>query len=105
MNFIAQRGIVLHEQKPNGDSGSNAGDNKRARANICTACLGIFQYDMIEQTVQHVLKETNIDSYECDTIYSSVTLPISLQIRELSIWIALMRKFPDVVNTGNYYYY
>lgn len=83
----------------NGDQVNGA---KRQRNNICTACLGIFQNDLVERTVQDILQNSNLPTYDCDTIYSSVTLPIILQIRELSIWIAMLKRFPDAVDPSRY---
>lgn len=75
-------------------------DVKRRKENVCTACLGIFQGDMIEDTVQEIINNTNLKMYECDTIYTSVSLPILLQIRELSLWLAMIRQFPDAISTS-----
>lgn len=95
--LFQKRNIVLSP-----DDEISANGNKRKKSNICTACQGIFQDDMVERTVQEILHNSNLQTYECDTIYSSVSLPIISQIRELSIWIALLKRFPDAISQGNF---
>lgn len=95
---IVQNGAEAKQEDTNGD-GVCA---KRKKENICSACLGIFQDDMIEKTARKILDETDLHSYECETVYTSVSLPILLQIRELSMWIALYNKFPDAISKSKF---
>lgn len=64
---------------------------KRQKANVCFACLGIFQENVANEIVEH----SNLCMYECNSIYSSISVPISILIHDLSIWIELIRKFPE----------
>lgn len=68
---------------------------KRAKPNVCNACLGIFQNDTVATVVTEILEKSNLNSFECDLMHTSVSVPIMVQIRELSIWIALLRQFPE----------
>lgn len=95
---IVQNGAEAKQEDTNGDGVSA----KRKKENICSACLGIFQDDMIEKTSRKILDETDLHSYECETVYTSVSLPILLQIRELSLWIALYNKFPDAISKSKF---
>lgn len=69
---------------------------KRSKPNICFACLGIFQENIANEIVQN----SNLSMYECDSIYSSISVPITILIHELIIWIELMHKFPEYISSG-----
>lgn len=73
---------------------------KKSKPNICVACLGIFQNNFIAELATEIVEKSNLNTYECDTLYTSVTMPISLQIRELSLWISLIKRFPDTIGKG-----
>lgn len=73
-------------------------ENKRRKPNVCIACFGIFQNDMIDTIVSEVLQNTNLNSYDCETIYTSVSVPILVQIRELAIWVCLLENFPASIS-------
>lgn len=73
---------------------------KRTKPNICIACLGIFE--SIEAVAKNVLKNSTLQSFECDSLYTSVQVPIELLVRELSIWLALIQQFPGKISEGNY---
>lgn len=44
--------------------------------------------------MEQILQCTDLQLYECETILTSISLPILLNLRRLSIWIALNEKFP-----------
>ncbi|XP_031632319.1 putative tRNA pseudouridine synthase Pus10 [Contarinia nasturtii] len=69
---------------------------KRSKKSICIACLGIFQ--SMETVSKNVIEDSNLRNYECNSLYTSVQIPIELLVRELSIWIALIQTFPGKVN-------
>lgn len=71
---------------------------KRKKPNICISCLGIF--DTLNLVVKEVIENSNLNSYDCGSLYSSISIPISLQVRELSIWVALLQKFPGKIDDG-----
>lgn len=71
-------------------------NKKRSKPNICFACLGVFQENIADEIVQN----SNLSIYECDSIYSSISVPITILIHELIIWIELMHKFPEYISSG-----
>lgn len=80
------------------DASTTNGCTKRKKSNICIACLGLFQDDAIENVIKQIITTTDLHTYDCETIYTSVSLPILMQTRELSLWIALLKKFPNEVS-------
>lgn len=78
-------------------SQSVASDNtKKKRTNICVACLGIFQG--IDLIADEIINNSNLNSYDSKSLYTSISIPITLLIRELSIWIALIQRFPGKID-------
>lgn len=73
---------------------------KKKRANTCVACLGIFQG--IDLVADQVINNSNLVNYDSNSIYSSISIPIALLVRELSIWIALIQRFPGKIDCGKY---
>lgn len=71
---------------------------KRSRLNICAACLGIFHE--LDTVAKNIIENSNLTSYECTSLYSSIQIPINISIRDLSIWIDLIENFPEKINTG-----
>lgn len=71
---------------------------KKLKPNICIACLGLFQE--IDSVVKDVINNTSLCRYECSTLYSSVNIPISILIRDLSIWIELIDRFEGSIDHG-----
>lgn len=80
------------------DPSTTNGCTKRRKSNICIACLGLFQDDAIENVIKQIINTTDLHTYDCETIYTSVSFPILMQTRELSLWIALLKKFPNEVS-------
>lgn len=81
---------------------SNSVENstsKKQRKNYCIACLGLFEG--IDSIADEIVTESNLASYDSKSLYTSINIPISLLIRELSIWIALIHQFPGSVDSGN----
>lgn len=68
------------------------------KPNVCIACFGLFQNDMIDTIANEALHKTNLDTYECDSLYTSVSVPILIQIRELAIWTSLLEQFPSSIS-------
>ncbi|XP_011207784.1 putative tRNA pseudouridine synthase Pus10 [Bactrocera dorsalis] len=71
--------------------------NKKKRQNVCPTCLGLFSEEFKEQLLQSI-ENTDIDKYECDGIVVAISIPIVLQLRQLSMWYALLDKFGDNIN-------
>lgn len=81
-----------------GNTTDSGNISKKIKPNVCIVCLDLFQDNTIDTVVQQVLEKTDLHSYDCDSIYTSVSLPILIQVRELTLWIALLRKFPEAIN-------
>lgn len=75
-------------------------DMKRKKSNVCIACLGLFEDNFIENILDSIFKHPDIDSFECDTVLTSISLPILLHLRQLSIWIGLLNMFPNHFKSG-----
>ena len=69
---------------------------KRQRLNTCIACLGIFQ--SIDSVAKELIDNSTLCNYECNSLYTSIQIPIALLVRELSIWMALIEKFPGKID-------
>lgn len=67
---------------------------KKTKRNTCFACLGVFQ----KKVANEIIENSNLSTYECSTIYSSISIPLTILIRELSIWIELLHRFPENIN-------
>lgn len=67
---------------------------KRSRWIICAACMGMFH---ALDTVKNIIENSNLTEYDCTSLYTSVQIPINISIRDLSIWIALIEKFPGKI--------
>lgn len=69
---------------------------KKAKPSICVACLGLLQD--IGSVADVIVNRSDLCSYECSSLYSSISIPITILIRELSIWIALIKHFPNEID-------
>lgn len=69
---------------------------KRFKQDVCAACLGIFQN--LDSVANEIIENSSLRKYQCNSLYSSIQIPIALLIRELTIWIALMQKFPEQID-------
>lgn len=69
-------------------------DAKRAKPNVCIACLDIFSERVQTEALQAMVNHSELNQYDCQTVLSSFSIPIMLSLRGLSVWIALIRKFP-----------
>ncbi|KAG4080694.1 hypothetical protein HA402_013224 [Bradysia odoriphaga] len=87
-------GIDISKMPRQSESGEP--DRKRFKENedACVACLGLFSTSNLDAVLEQILQCPDLQSYECDTILTSISLPIILSLRRLSIWLALIEKFP-----------
>ncbi|XP_055305638.1 putative tRNA pseudouridine synthase Pus10 isoform X2 [Sitodiplosis mosellana] len=69
---------------------------KRQRFNTCIACLDIFQ--SVNSVAQELINHSKLRDYECSSLYTSIQIPIALLLRELSLWMALIEKFPGKID-------
>ncbi|EDW03966.1 GH10231 [Drosophila grimshawi] len=65
---------------------------KKQRLSICSICLGLFSEDLQRQVIQGIL-DSDFAKYDSDGIVLAISMPMTLQLRQLSMWFALQRKF------------
>ncbi|XP_030383428.1 putative tRNA pseudouridine synthase Pus10 [Scaptodrosophila lebanonensis] len=73
---------------------------KKPRLGVCPTCLGLFSEDFQRQLVEGILAK-DISKYDSDGIVLALCLPMTLQLRQLSMWFALRRKFGCVIDDTN----
>lgn len=93
-SHILQRDIEV----PADQNGCDEPDIKRSKSNVCIECLGLFQNDYLNTIAKEIVEKTELNSYECDTIYTSISVPILIQIRELALWIHLLKQLPGKIS-------
>lgn len=91
--YVNKHNFDLTPQTPTATEIDNA---KRSKPNICVVCVGIFEE--IDSVVQVIIDNSSLNTYDCSKLYSSISIPISLLIRELSVWIALLEKYPGKID-------
>lgn len=59
--------------------------------------MGLFSKDFQNQLIEGILK-TDIHNYECNDIVVAISMPMLVQIRQLSMWFALLDKFGSKID-------
>ncbi|EDW11212.1 putative tRNA pseudouridine synthase Pus10 [Drosophila mojavensis] len=77
--------------KPSEDE-PNEQPPKKPRLTICSTCLGLFSEEFQSQLIEGISK-SDFGKYDSAGIVLAITLPLTLQLRQLSMWFALQRKF------------
>uniref|UniRef100_A0A182Q9H7 tRNA pseudouridine(55) synthase n=1 Tax=Anopheles farauti TaxID=69004 RepID=A0A182Q9H7_9DIPT len=92
---LGKRGFEqTHES--NGDQ-----EAKKAKENICVACLGLFNLDTIESLASEVKNHASYQQYQCKAGFlTSISLPIVLHLRQLALWFDVLDRFPETFNSG-----
>lgn len=57
----------------------------------------MFQEELFNEISEKIQNNPDILKYDSETILASVSLPISLHLRQLGIWIGLIDTFGDVI--------
>lgn len=57
----------------------------------------MFQEELFAEISDSIRKNTDLPKYDSETILASVSLPVSLHLRQLSIWIGLINTFGDAI--------
>lgn len=70
--------------------------NKKCKENPCTICLGLFQSDTFDAIEKAIKECSEIKRYETKKVCSAVSFPVILQLRQLIVWIALLKEFPGM---------
>jgi tRNA pseudouridine synthase 10 len=71
---------------------------KKLKPNTCVACLGLFGF--VDEIVAQVKASESLQRYEVKRFLSTHTLPVSLNLAQLQLWLALIEKFPGKVDAG-----
>uniref|UniRef100_A0A336MFF3 tRNA pseudouridine(55) synthase n=1 Tax=Culicoides sonorensis TaxID=179676 RepID=A0A336MFF3_CULSO len=92
---LAQKEIKIEDNIHDDDT------QKRLKSNPCTICLGLFQETIIEKIVHSLKTHPDLQKYDCPTISAAFSLPIILQLRQLIVWITLLKQFPGKYDQEN----
>ncbi|XP_055839951.1 putative tRNA pseudouridine synthase Pus10 [Episyrphus balteatus] len=71
--------------------------SKKSRPNPCSTCLGLFSEEFQQEIIDKITC-CNIDQFDCQQIGIALSMPMLLQIRQLSMWFALMKKFGSKID-------
>ncbi|XP_057654540.1 putative tRNA pseudouridine synthase Pus10 [Diorhabda carinulata] len=78
------------------DDVSNDIESKRIKTNPCRACLDLLSNSTMESCVECF--PPGFEQYDINEFTTFISLPISVSIREYSMFISLKDKFPEVYN-------
>ena len=73
-------------------------DAKKMKKNVCVACYDLFEF--MDELVMKVKSSELLDHYEVKRFVTTYSLPVSLDLAQLQLWLALLEKFPDSFETG-----
>lgn len=73
-------------------------DVKRLKPNACVACFGLFE--LLGDIVTRVTQHEALNHYEIKRFITTHSLPVSLDLVRLQLWLALIEKFPDFIDNG-----
>lgn len=57
----------------------------------------MFQEELFNEIAESIRGNQDLAKYDAETILASVSLPVSLHLRQLGIWIGLLNTFGDVI--------
>jgi hypothetical protein len=57
-------------------------------------------FDFIDEVVAKVKASESLAHYEVSRFVSTYSLPVSLDLVQLQIWLALLEKFPESIHPG-----
>lgn len=70
--------------------------DKKLKSNPCVTCFGIC--DFIEELLQKIRTDDRLQLYDVNKFLTSFSLPLSLNLAQLQMWLALLEKFPDHID-------
>ncbi|XP_058461581.1 putative tRNA pseudouridine synthase Pus10 [Malaya genurostris] len=91
---LDKRGICLDDTSTNDEKQA-----KKMRLSNCVACLGLLEPHFIETLIEQIRSSDKLREYDCEGFTTSVSLPIALQVRQLSLWLSLLERFPSRFNS------
>lgn len=71
---------------------------KKFKENPCVICLGLFQSKIIEEITVALKTHPDLSKYDCPTISAAFSFPIIFQLRQLIVWVTLLKHFPGEFN-------
>ncbi|XP_059613403.1 putative tRNA pseudouridine synthase Pus10 [Phlebotomus argentipes] len=83
---LKKKGIVLPEEKEDEDSPP------------CSCCLGLFSEISICNATAEIYKDIQFEKFYCDKFVLSICLPVGLDVRQLIVWIKLIRHFGNAIS-------
>lgn len=77
-----------------------AGAAKRARPSQCSVCLGVLQHTFMVARLDQVVEEVAAGGYDATQFSLSLSLPISLALRQHALWLHLVDRLPASCLSG-----
>ncbi|CRL04278.1 CLUMA_CG017376, isoform A [Clunio marinus] len=72
-------------------------ESKRLKTNTCVACFNVFNF--IDEIIMKVKSSEWLKHYEVKRFVTSYSLPVSLDLAQLQIWLVLIEKFPNMFDS------
>jgi len=69
-------------------------ENKKKRPNSCVACLGLLQDHVMEPLLTGVVESINNSGYDADSFSLTLSVPMSLALRQHSLMVYLRQQLP-----------
>ncbi|CRL04294.1 CLUMA_CG017392, isoform A [Clunio marinus] len=88
-NSLKSKGIPINQQCKH--------ETKRPKTNTCVACFNVFNF--IDEIIMKVKSSEWLKHYEVKRFVTSYSLPVSLDLAQLQIWLALIEKFPNMFDS------
>uniref|UniRef100_A0A1A9UPZ7 tRNA pseudouridine(55) synthase n=1 Tax=Glossina austeni TaxID=7395 RepID=A0A1A9UPZ7_GLOAU len=70
---------------------------KKPRKDVCPTCLGLFSKEFQQCIIDGILK-TDIEKYDYRDVVVAISMPMMLQIRQLSMWYGLLERFSPLID-------
>ncbi|XP_055625856.1 putative tRNA pseudouridine synthase Pus10 [Toxorhynchites rutilus septentrionalis] len=86
---------ALEKRNISSSSDGQGSPPKKVRENTCVACLGLFESELLENLLTEICSSASFKEYDCQAFSSSISLPLVLHLRQLSLWIDLLERFPN----------
>lgn len=86
--------LGLKDTCSDAENGEESGPtSKKTKPNVCVACLGFFSDEFLAKLTEALTTHPHLIQYECDEFVLAISFPILLNVRQLSLWLALIDKF------------
>lgn len=68
---------------------------KQMKTNPCSACLGLLQISENNDFLDKISAEVKNANYDCDDVTFALSLPITILLRDYSVWLYVSDKYRD----------